>query len=85
MELAKSIARRLITQHAGSRVRLYVQTHEIPFPADVLAGQKLESPELYRERLLGEFTVQQLWNEGPSRLPSGMVGANRHEFDEEQP
>ena len=65
-ELAQSVARRLIAQNKGTRVRLYVQTHEIPFPADVLAGQALDAPELYRERLLGEFTES---NDGHESVP----------------
>jgi len=59
-ELATSIARRLMIKNDGSRVRLFVQTHEIPFPVDVLNGQKLDAPELYLERLLGEFSRGQL-------------------------
>lgn len=60
LELAKGIARRLMAKHGAEHVRLYVQTHEIPFPTDVLAGQKLDAPELFHERLLGEFTEEQL-------------------------
>ena len=59
-ELLKSIARRLLAEHDGERVRLFAQTHEIPFPTDVLAGQSLDAAELYSERALGEFVRDQL-------------------------
>ncbi len=58
--LASSIARRLLDQNNGERVRLYVQTHLIPWPGDVLAGQKLDDPSLYQERFVGEFSEDQL-------------------------
>ncbi len=58
--LIHAIARRLLNDHDGQRVRLYLRTHEIPFPRDVLAGQELNDPRLYRERSLGEFSEDKL-------------------------
>ncbi len=57
--LATSIARRLLADHEGRRVRLYLQTHELPFPADVAAGQKLDDPSLYREQFWREVSAEQ--------------------------
>jgi len=58
--LIHSVARHLLSKHKGQRIRLYLRTHEIPFPADVLAGQKLNDSRLYHERLLGEFSEDEL-------------------------
>ena len=58
--LVRSLAKRLLVDHNGQHIKLYVQTHELPFPTDVLRGQKLNAPELYHERLLGEFSEEQL-------------------------
>ena len=58
--LAQSIARRLAQDYDAKNIRLFLVTHEIPFPNDVLAGQKLDDPALFREQLWHEFTEEQL-------------------------
>jgi hypothetical protein len=58
--LAKSIARRLLAEYDGQRVRLFLRTHEIPFPADILAGQKLNDPILFHEQPWREYNEEQL-------------------------
>ena len=58
--LGRSIARRLITEFDGSRVQLFLRTHLIPFPNDVLEGKKLDDPELFSEQLWREFSEEQL-------------------------
>lgn len=59
-ELANSIARRLLDLNAGQRIRLYLQTHELPFPSDVAAGQSLDDPSLYSEQFWCEISDEQL-------------------------
>lgn len=59
-ELADSIARRFLAEHNGKRIRLYLQTHELPFPNDVAAGQKLDDPKLIVERFWRELSSDQL-------------------------
>jgi hypothetical protein len=58
--LIQAIARRLLDKHQGERVRLFLQTHNIPFPGEVSAGRPLDDPQLYVERPLGEFSEQDL-------------------------
>lgn len=58
--LAKSIARRLLTEYDGVRVRLFLSTHQLPFPGDVLSGTKLDDPALFNELPWREFTEEQL-------------------------
>jgi hypothetical protein len=58
--LAKSIARQLLAQHQGQRVRLYIRTHEIPFPNDVAAGQSLDDPALFHEFAWRSYSKEQL-------------------------
>ena len=58
--LAQSIARRLAQDYDAKNIRLFLVTHEIPFPNDVLAGQELDDPALFREQLWHEFTEEQL-------------------------
>lgn len=58
--LAKSIARQLLTQYDGRQVRLFLMTHEIPFPTDVAAGQRLDDPTLFHERPWREYGEEQL-------------------------
>jgi hypothetical protein len=58
--LVRSIARHLLEQHHGQRVRLFLREHRIPTPPQVLAGWKLNDPRLYRERPLGQFTRAEL-------------------------
>lgn len=58
--LAKSIARQLLSQYDAHEVRLFLVTHEIPFPADVVAGQQLDDPSLYFERPWREYREEQL-------------------------
>jgi hypothetical protein len=45
--LAGAMARELLRQEGGERVRLYVQVHEIPHPDDVRAGMTLDDPRFY--------------------------------------
>lgn len=59
-ELAKSICRRLLRDHDGKRVRLYIRTHEIPFPNDVANGQRLDDPSLFREFAWRSYSKDQL-------------------------
>ena len=59
-ELAASIARRLAEEYDARRIRLFLVTHELPFPNDVLAGQKLDDPSLFREQPWREFSEEQL-------------------------
>ncbi len=59
-ELAKSISRRLLREHDGRSIRLYLVTHEIPFPGDVVRGQQLNDPSLYVEQPWREYSEEQL-------------------------
>lgn len=59
-ELAASIARRLVDDYDAKKIRLFLVTHELPFPNDVLAGQKLSDPSLLREQPWREFSEGQL-------------------------
>ncbi len=58
--LLKSIARRLLHEYDGHRVRLFLRRHEIPAPQQVLDGVPLDDEQFFRERLLGEFTQAEL-------------------------
>lgn len=52
----EGIASQLLKQQDGERLRLYLVEHAIAFPDDVLRGQRLDSPNLYRDLAdLGEF------------------------------
>ena len=53
---ARSYARHLLHMHHAERVKLYLVTHALPFPGQVLEGMKLDDASLYRERLLIELT-----------------------------
>lgn len=59
-ELAKSICRRLLQEYEGKRVRLYLRTHEIPFPNDVVDGQELDDSSLFREFPWRSYSKAQL-------------------------
>ena len=59
-ELGRSIARRLLAEHDGRRIRLSLVTHIPPLPNDVLAGQKLDDPTLFREQPWCEFGEDEL-------------------------
>jgi len=59
-ELAKSICRRLLKDHGGTRVRLFMRTHEIPFPDDVAAGQQLDDPSLFHQFAWRTYSKDQL-------------------------
>ena len=56
-ELAqRGIARALLNETGGQRIRLYLQIHEIPFPEEVQGGLPLNAPSLYQDiRTLGEY------------------------------
>jgi hypothetical protein len=59
-ELASSIARRLVEDYDAKRIRLFLVTHELPFPNDVMAGQVLDDSTLFREQPWREFSEEQL-------------------------
>lgn len=59
-ELAKSIARRLLEENDGVRVRLFIRTHDIPRPDYVVAGQKLDDPSLFHEVAWRTYSGDQL-------------------------
>ena len=58
--LLRSLARYLAHEHNAIRIRLFTQTHEIPPPWDLRDGMRLDDKRLYQERLLGEFTEDEL-------------------------
>ncbi len=45
--LARGLARELLREHGGHRVRLTLQEHNLAFPADVQEGMSLNDPRLY--------------------------------------
>lgn len=45
--LAKALARQILREHGGQRVRLTLQEHNLAFPADVQEGMPLNDPRLY--------------------------------------
>ena len=45
--LARGMARQLLREHGGQRVRLTLQEHNLAFPADVEEGMSLNDPRLY--------------------------------------
>ena len=59
-ELSKSISRHLLEKYDGREIRLFLRTHEIPFPADVAAGQPLDDPVLFHEVPWCRFSGAQL-------------------------
>lgn len=57
--LARGLALELLAEHEGTKVRMVLQEHEIPFPIDVLNGKPLNAPDLYRDLVeLGEFSAE---------------------------
>ena len=58
--LANAISRHFLQMHDGKRIRLYLQTHELPFPEEVAAGKKLDDPNLYVERFWCEVSRDQI-------------------------
>lgn len=57
--LSRGLALELLAIYHGSSVKLMLQEHEIPFPQDVEAGKRLNSPDLYRDLVeLGVFTPE---------------------------
>lgn len=69
--LANSIARHYLGDE-GARIRLYLQTHELPFPQDVVAGQPLDDAKLYVERFWCEVSREQLDESSTEALPVAM-------------
>jgi hypothetical protein len=58
--LLEGLARQLLRQHGGERVKLYLVEHAIPFPQDVQQGKRLDAPDLYTDLAdLGEFRESQ--------------------------
>ncbi len=53
--LLRSYARHLLESHDARRATLTLRRHFIPRPRDVLAGQRLDDPTLFRELPLGAF------------------------------
>ena len=54
--LAGAMARQLLREQGGQRVRLYLQEHAIAHPDDVHAGMPLDEPRLYLDvTMLGPF------------------------------
>jgi hypothetical protein len=49
---ARSYAEHLRARHGARKVTLYLVTHALPYPGQVLAGMKLDDPSLYQERQL---------------------------------
>ena len=56
-----SVARHLQRRHDGNIVRLYAVEHIIPPPQDIDQGLRLDDPQLYQERLLGELSNEGVW------------------------
>jgi hypothetical protein len=54
-ELLGSLARDLLRCHGGQRVKLVLRTHLIPDPWEVQDGLRLDDPDLFVDRVLGEF------------------------------
>lgn len=54
---SRSFGRHLLQMHSGQRVRLYLVRHLLPHPDAFVKGQKLDDPALYREKLLGEYSL----------------------------
>ncbi len=56
--MSQGIANQLLNQYDGERVQLYLQRHEIPFPAAIQRGElELDDPSLYVDLAdLGVFT-----------------------------
>jgi len=57
--LAKGYADHLLHKHGAKSVKLYLVRHDFPSPMAVAEGMKLDDKSLYREKLLGTFTVTQ--------------------------
>ncbi len=54
--LQQGVAQHLLNLHPEAKnIRLFGRVHSIPAMSDVLRGQPLDDPNLYREFLLGEF------------------------------
>lgn len=57
--LAQGYADHLLHKHGAKSAKLYLMRHDFPSPMDVADGMKLDDKSLYREKLLGTFTVTQ--------------------------
>jgi hypothetical protein len=59
--MVRSFARHLAQVHGADHVRLFLRRHLIAPPQEVAQGARLDDPRSYPEdRLLGEFTAEQL-------------------------
>jgi hypothetical protein len=57
-ELVWAIANQLLRQYDGTRIELFVQERNIPFPVQVLTGSQLEDAEFLSPlRKIGEFQI----------------------------
>ena len=57
MALVRSVAEYLLHSNPEvGKVRMFLVTHRIPTPSEVLNGMKLDNRRLYEEVFLGEFT-----------------------------
>lgn len=55
----RGIAEHLAKKHGASRVDLFYRIHLISSPEQILAGRKLDEPDMYGERLLLSYTGEE--------------------------
>ncbi|MDA1165890.1 MAG: hypothetical protein O3B13_22560 [Planctomycetota bacterium] len=73
-KLSRSFARHLMTEQHAESVTLFLRRHYIPSPQQVQMGMTLDSEELYAERPLGMFLLDEspaLTGESFHESPSG--------------
>jgi hypothetical protein len=59
--LRRGIARQLLSEHQGTKIRLFLQEHSIPLMEEVRAGQELNNRLSYYDLTsLGEYSADQL-------------------------
>jgi len=68
---ASAIAMHQQRRHNGGLVRVHVQEHVIPPPQAVADGLRLDAPELYRQRLLGELSSDGRWTSSENEHEPG--------------
>ena len=62
-ELVRSVAKGLLRQEGGTRIRLYAREREIPYPFQVQEGIELDDPQFLKPviaPLIGDFTAEEL-------------------------
>lgn len=67
-ELSRSFARHLMQERGATSATLFLRRHYIPSPQQIQSGMKLDAEELYAERPLGTFALDELMK--PSVSPS---------------